>query len=355
MIDSKFKPIVLALGFLSSLCAEPAQAQTSATWTVSAPFGAAAFAREGDFNGDGKTDIASPFGSDGRMKLSTGSGFTDDTWVFDGGSTSWPASSDNVLAGDFNCDGYEDFAVIGGSMIQVKINNAFLKTFTTASWPTTDYKPDLPGEPGWGAGGWARVGDFDGDGCRDDILTPGVSGTTSHGHTYIGQMQPFTVGTAAFRFAESDLNPSAGSATWSWVGKFDLNSRDDFVSANGANAYMSFSQGVTCRPGGCANGYDVNFSTATWPVSGSWGSAGYARATRPSPSATTALSTILSPTGGTVYQKTPTSTPSFASTTSSVTNAWGSAVWTFIGDFDGDGIQDDIASANGLNVYMKLF
>jgi hypothetical protein len=345
------KSIVLSFGLLHSVVGAEAFAQTSTTWTVTGSWGAAGYARAGDFNADGKTDIASPYGADVYMKFSTGSGFTTATWVVDGGSTGWPGVAD-LLVGNFDCVNGADFVSVrqgNFSYIPVKFNNG--ASFTTSNWTISDIPFDVPAVYDlWGSQSFVRVGDFDGDGCQDDIISPGINGDTHHAVVFIGKRQPFGLGSDGFRYARAfTMHSTAGTPPWTLVGDFDQDGQDDYASASGSNIYMSFPGSLTLS----GQVYHLNFTTATWPVSGSWGSTNYARASDPSSGG---ASSIYSPQGANVYVKTPhIPSSSFTASTATVANSWGGADWTFHGDFDGDGSKDDYASANGSNVYMKLF
>jgi len=81
-----------------------------------------------------------------------------------------------------------------------------------------------------------------------------------------------------------------------------------------------------------------------------WGQAGYTFVGRFMPG----RNVIASASGGNVYMKWfDATTQSFQSTVWSVANTWGSSDYTWVADFNGDGLSD-IASASGGNVYMKL-
>ena len=345
-----FRPLA-ALIFAFPLLAANAVAQSSATWTVTGPWGADSYARGGDFNGDGKTDIASPTGATAHMKLNTGSGFTSETWIVDGGATGWGQNQD-VLIGDFNCDHRDEFVIVrqgNAANIDIKFGDQFAHTFTTVTWPIVNLPIGVPAiEPMWGSAGFVRVGDFDGDGCKDDIVTPGVQGTSSHGHVMVGKRQQFGLGTSEFEFAESTMNSSWGTTPWVLVEDYNNDGRDDVASANGGNVYMNLATAPFLSGGKLF----LHFTSAVWPVSGSWGTTNYAAAGTPSSGA----GYIMSPKTGTtnIYLKTPSGSSSFNASTWTTNSTWGQPQWTFSGDFDGDGQRDDFASANGGNVYMKF-
>lgn len=130
----------------------------------------------GDFNGDGKTDIAltGPKGWDSMpVAFSNGDGGFTVTNIFIGDFAIWAARPDVIrLTGDFNGDGKTDIALIGpkdwGSMpIAFSNGNG---TFTVTNYPITNFA------------GFASdvnttilTGDFNGDG-RTDVALTGPSG-----------------------------------------------------------------------------------------------------------------------------------------------------------------------------------
>ena len=117
----------------------------------------------GDFNGDGRTDIAAGWNNEGALTLTTrmsqGDHFTHEHWLINAGHW-WNAST--LLAGDFNGDGMDDIAHLwddlGELSVDVAVSNG--AGFNAANrWATRD-------------GGWfGQVrwfpGDFNGDGRTD--------------------------------------------------------------------------------------------------------------------------------------------------------------------------------------------
>jgi len=117
----------------------------------------------GDFNGDGKTDIAAIWNNGGNntmsLRLSTGSGFTIATWATNAGgwqdSTVW-------LPGDFNGDGRMDLAGIWheGNATSIAVYPNDGSRF--AGWTQWSQR-----DGGWGDDIKWAAGDFSGDGKTD--------------------------------------------------------------------------------------------------------------------------------------------------------------------------------------------
>lgn len=124
----------------------------------------------GDFNGDGKTDIAcyTNSGGDWHVALSTGSGWNAQTW---GAGPSGIQVGSQCLAGDFSGDGKTDIACYStptGSWhvaISPETGTIWSSTFWYAG-PT----PELP------IGNQCITGDFNGDGKTDVVCYANANG-----------------------------------------------------------------------------------------------------------------------------------------------------------------------------------
>ncbi|WP_323181215.1 transglycosylase family protein [Streptomyces virginiae] len=114
----------------------------------------------GDFNADGKQDIAG-IDADNNLKLYTGDGaghLAGGTDML--GSTGWWAGFKGITAGDFNADGKQDIAGIDAS------NN--LKFYTGDGAGHLAGGTDMLGSTGWWAGfKGITAGDFNADGKQD--------------------------------------------------------------------------------------------------------------------------------------------------------------------------------------------
>jgi hypothetical protein len=98
---------------------------TSVTWPVPNTWGQAGYSWAGDFNGDGYTDLASAYQSQIYLKLSNGSSaFSAGTWSV--GNPTWLDISTGYryFAGDFNSDGRADIAAPAGSSVWIAMNPA---------------------------------------------------------------------------------------------------------------------------------------------------------------------------------------------------------------------------------------
>ncbi len=126
----------------------------------------------GDFNGDGKDDIACGYdygGLDGELFafLSTGSAFNLETWYRNGGQFSMPRCGNRFVVGDFNGDGKDDVAC--GYDYGAATGELFAFVSTGASFHLETWYHSGAGEFSMPqCGGRFVVGDFDADG-RDDV------------------------------------------------------------------------------------------------------------------------------------------------------------------------------------------
>jgi hypothetical protein len=116
----------------------------------------------GDFDGDGRADLATVFGDQGSASidvwLSTGSTFAQHRWATQQGGF-W--DTQKWLAGDFDGDGRADLANVFGDLgqISIDVHRSTGATFTMNRWATR--------QGGfWDAQKWL-AGDFDGDGNAD--------------------------------------------------------------------------------------------------------------------------------------------------------------------------------------------
>jgi RHS repeat-associated protein len=122
--------------------------------------------RTGDFNGDGKTDLLRFWDDGGKLSadvhLSTGSRFELQAWLRKKGAA---GDLRRLKTGDFNGDGKTD-------LVHLDLGNLYLSTG----------RFDFPGGglalPAWGAGvklGCSMIGDFNGDGTTDLMRSDGIA------------------------------------------------------------------------------------------------------------------------------------------------------------------------------------
>jgi hypothetical protein len=130
----------------------------------------------GDFNGDGRTDIAltGPSGWNTLpLALSNANGSFTVTNIYIGNFASWATNLQvAVLTGDYNGDGRTDIALLGPagwSTLPVAFSNGN-GSFSVTNLPITDFA-------GWASDPQAKklTGDFNGDG-RTDIALTGPAG-----------------------------------------------------------------------------------------------------------------------------------------------------------------------------------
>jgi hypothetical protein len=164
----------------------------------------------GDFNGDGKQDIAVSNGEDGALTILLGNGdgtFTEAPSPLSG-LCSW-----SVVTADFNGDGKADLALANSSANTVMIllgNGDGTFTPATTSLPTGNFPADI------------AVGDFNGDGMPDLAAVNVYSNTVT-----------ILLGNGDGTFTPASVSPATGNYPQSVAAAdFSGNGKTDLATAN---------------------------------------------------------------------------------------------------------------------------
>jgi hypothetical protein len=170
----------------------------------------------GDFNGDGKQDIASA-GSTVSIRLGNGDGTFGDSTQINVGFT--PTA---IAIGDFNGDGKQDFAAANiGGFVSIRLGNG-LGGFSA--------KPDINLN---GDATSIAIGDFNGDGKQDFIVASRESPTSAY--VCLGD------GTGGFTSATVGVNPHS---TFIAIGDFNSDGKQDFVTAGSGGGSIGLGNGI---------------------------------------------------------------------------------------------------------------
>ncbi|MBG6135841.1 FG-GAP-like repeat-containing protein [Longispora fulva] len=216
----------------------------------------------GDFNGDGRTDLALTGGynwSTLPVAMSKGDGTFTVTNAPIGEFANWVTSSNvRLVSGDFNADGRTDLALTGGpnwSTLPVAMSKGD-GTFTVTNAPITDFG-------GWASNPAAKVvtGDFNGDG-RADLVMTGASGWTCIPVALSNGDGTFTVTCAAP--ALNWVGWAAETGAKVLAGDFDGDGRADLALTGGA--------GWNCLPMARSKGDGTFTVTCSAPPGADWGS-----------------------------------------------------------------------------------
>jgi hypothetical protein len=129
----------------------------SRTWGVRGAWNKSGYIWVADFNGDGRSDLASKT-ANGRsvyVYLSTGTGFRSDTWATENADDKW-GDLNVTWAADFNGDGKADLASAKAGVVRMHLSTG--SAFDNKLWLVPDK---------WGAPGFTWAADFNGDGKAD--------------------------------------------------------------------------------------------------------------------------------------------------------------------------------------------
>jgi hypothetical protein len=278
-------------------------------FTAATNFGAGVrprFVAVGDFNGDGRQDlaVANQLSANVSILLGNGNGTFGTATNFGAGSA--PSS---VAVGDFNGDGRQDLAVAnqGSATVSILLGNGD-GTFGTATNFGVGFIPFS-----------VAVGDFNGDGSQDLVVanqgSANVSILLGNGNGTFGAATNFGVGSA----------PSSVA-----VGDFNGDGRQDLAVANQGSATVSILLGSGNGTFGAATNFGVGFAPLSVAVGDFNGDGRQDLAVVNQGSAT--VSVLLGNGNGTFGAAT-----NFAAATGPLSVA--------VGDFNGDGKQD-LAVAN---------
>jgi hypothetical protein len=223
----------------------------------------------GDFNGDGLNDVALTGGGDWwTIPVATGNlngTFTETNW--DAGNFPTYAALAGALpvSGDFDGDGRDDIALTGG------INWTTIPiAFSQGGGKWSDVNNTVPTFPGLASQSGAKpiTGDFDGD-SRDDIAAVGGSSWTTIPYAFSNGDGTFTV----LNYGQSTF---AGYAKTSGAlpvtGDFDGDGRTDIALVGGANwttIPVAFSHPVVKADGHTAS-FEVTVTNKTVSSFPSW-------------------------------------------------------------------------------------
>jgi len=115
----------------------------------------------GDFDGDGKTDIAAVNASNGWWHFARSTGAAFDAWAF----ASFPLAAGSPFVGDFDGNGKADLGVYNAGSWQIALRGSGIFTPTASfalTWGSSDQEP--------------LTGDFNGDGLTDIAIRSKSSG-----------------------------------------------------------------------------------------------------------------------------------------------------------------------------------
>jgi hypothetical protein len=164
----------------------------------------------GDFNGDGKTDVGALYNY-GNVDsalftfTSTGTGFTDPVKVWESGEGNWNWDRTKLVSGDFTGDGKSDIAAL------YNYSNVDSGLFTFTSTGTGFSAPVKNWESGEGNWNWDRskivAGDFTGDGKAD------IAALYNYGNVDSAVWRFTSTGTG---FSNPVKNWDSGEGGWNW-------------------------------------------------------------------------------------------------------------------------------------------
>ncbi len=193
----------------------------------------------GDFNGDGRSDVLVHAGNSIQIFRSNGSqldhvssavGIVPGSWQFQ--------PNDQFYVGDFNGDGKDEVAVFNGTDWVMPYLGLLADDGNNGLRLIARYDGDIPGWGGLAANDKFYVGDFNGDGKKDLFVFNGQDWSM----TYVAMLRSTGSGFTLVRRFDGDIPGWGGLARHDqlFVGDFSGDGRDDLYIFNGADWSMSY-------------------------------------------------------------------------------------------------------------------
>jgi hypothetical protein len=146
--------------------------------------------------------------------------------------------NDRFYVGDFNGDGKDEVAVFNGTDWAMPYLGLLADDGNGGLRLIARYDGDIPGWGGFAANDQFYVGDFSGDGKKDLLVFNGADWSM----TYVGMLRSTGFGFNQIRRFDGDIPGSGGLASHDqlFVGDFSGDGRDDLYIFNGADWSMSY-------------------------------------------------------------------------------------------------------------------
>src|SRR5438552_10479045 len=193
----------------------------------------------GDFNGDGKSDVLIHSGNSIQIFRSDGKQLSHVSSAVERVPGSWQfQANDRFYIGDFNGDGKDEVAVFNGSDWVMPYLGLLADDGGNGLRLIARYDGDIPGWGGFAVNDLFYVGDFNGDGKQDLYVFNGADWSM----TYVGMLRASGTGFTLVNRFDGDIPGWGGLAPNDqlYVGDFNGDKKSDLYIFNGPDWSMAY-------------------------------------------------------------------------------------------------------------------